>query len=82
MPDMCGSMKMAIMMVAPPLMIDERVLEVTLTLGSSTPAYNAAKTPTVHRAVAMTFMAVMEIDTPDFWRRPVTLAGLGRLAEV
>ena len=42
MPDMCGSMKTAIMMVAPPLMIDESVLEVTLTLGSSTPAYRAA----------------------------------------
>ena len=42
MPDMCGSMKTAIMMVAPPLMIDDRVLEVTRTLGSSTPAYNAA----------------------------------------
>ena len=42
MPDMCGSMKTAMMMVAPPLMMGERVLEVTRTLGSSTPAYRAA----------------------------------------
>lgn len=62
MPDIGGSIDTAIMTVVAPLIIDDRVLNVTRTLGSSTPAYRAANTPTVHNAVALTFMAVMVLN--------------------
>ena len=82
MPDICGSIKTAIKKVAPPLIIDESVLYVTRTLGSSASTYRGANTPTVHNAVAITFMVVIEMETPQSLRKPVTLAGLGRLADV
>jgi hypothetical protein len=80
MPDMCGSMNTAIMIVAPPLMMDDRVLEVTRTDGSSTPAYREANTPTVHSAVAPTLSSVMRPDTPCPERISVTLRATGTLA--
>src|SRR3954467_14009106 len=73
-------MNTAIMTVAPPLMIDDSVLDVTRTEGSSTPAYRAANTPTVHSATAPTLSAVTCHDTPDAWPSAVRLALAGTLA--
>src|SRR5471032_3132665 len=78
--DMCGSMNTAIITVAPPLMIDDSVLDVTRTFGSSTPAYSAANTPTVHNATAATLSSVIDSETPPPLCRAVTLAGAGALA--